>query len=105
MKTIFVKTNDNRAELTKFIHRLEKHADKVLNNPVICERYLDTDNYNTIMGELKDAVAIDDFDIFIIGVDSKEITTLNVLENINRAHTLTCEVDDFNSAKNFIVML
>lgn len=105
MKTIIVKaTTQDREKISRFIRRLEKYTDKQIENAVICTRYLNTDNYNTIMGELKDATSLDDFDLFIIGSVNPSLEVLS-LQTINRAHTLVCEDNDLDSAKNFVIMI
>lgn len=105
MKTIIIKSNSSpRKELSAFIKRLEKYIDRTVENAVICTRFIDADNYYTIHGEVKDAVTIDDFDIFIIGVCHPTMDMTSV-QNLNKAHTLICDIDDFDSAKNFVIML
>jgi len=105
MKTIIVKaTTQDREKISRFIRRLEKYTDKQIENAVICTRYLNTDNYNTIMGELKDATNLDDFDLFIVGSVNPSLEVLS-LQTINRAHTLVCEDTDLDSAKNFVIMI
>lgn len=54
-------------------------------------------------GEVKDAMAINDFDIFIIAcmdanIDTEEIRQVNVTK------TMTCNTNDMESAKNFVCM-
>ena len=105
MKTIIVKSTDgDRPTLTKFIKKLEKYTDRQIQNAVICTRYLDTDNYNTTMGELKDATSLDDYDLFIVGSVNPSLDVLS-LQTINRARTLVCEDNDLDSAKNFVIMI
>lgn len=105
MKTIIVKLNgDEKVDLTNFVNKLEKYIDKQVNEAVICTRYLGADNYNTIYGELKDAVSINDFDFFIIGVLSS-VTDVTGLQALNKAHTLVCDTLDLSSAKNFVIMI
>lgn len=105
MKTIIVKaTTQDREKISRFIRRLEKYADKQIENAVICTRYLNTDNYNTIMGELKDATSLDDYDLFIVGSVNPSLEVLS-LQTINRAHTLVCDDNDLDSAKNFVIMI
>ncbi len=105
MKTIIVKaTTQDREKITAFIKKLEKYADRQIKDAVICTRYLNTDNYNTITGELKDATNLDDYDLFIVGSVNPTLEVLS-LQTINRAHTLVCEDNDLDSAKNFIIMI
>ncbi len=105
MKTIIVKaTTQDKEKLTTFIKKLEKYTDYQIKDAVICTRYLNTDNYNTIIGELKDATSLDDYDLFIVGSINPTIEVLS-LQSINRAHTLVCEDNDLDSAKNFIIMI
>lgn len=105
MKTIIVKsTSTDQDKLHKFIRRIEKYTDKQIENAVICTRYLNTENYNTITGELKDAVNLNDYDLFIIGSVNPTLETLS-LQGINRAHTLVCNDTELDSAKNFIIMI
>lgn len=105
MKTIIVKaTSQSTEKLFTFIKKLEKYTDRQIKNAVICTRYLNTENYNTIVGELKDATNLDDFDLFIIGSVNPTLDVLS-LQTINRAHTLVCEDNDIDSAKNFVIMI
>ena len=105
MKTIIVKaTTQDREKFNTFIKKLEKYADKQFKDAVICTRYLNTDNYYTIMGELKDATSLDDYDLFIVGSVNPSLEVLS-LQTINRAHTLVCEDNDLDSAKNFVIMI
>ena len=105
MKTIIVKSTDgDRPTLTKFIKKLEKYTDRQIQNAVICTRYLDTDNYNTTMGELKDATSLDDYDLFIVGCVNPVLETLS-MQAFNKAHTLVCNTNEYDSAKNFIIMI
>lgn len=105
MKTIIVKaTSHDTEKLFTFIKKLEKYTDRQINDAVICTRYLNTDNYNTIMGEMKDATSLDDYDLFIVGSVNPTLEVLS-LQNINRAHTLVCMDNDLDSAKNFIIMI
>lgn len=104
MKTIIIKNVDDRATLTKFIKKLEKYTDRQIKDAVICTRYLDADNYNTIMGELKDATSLNDYDLFIVGLVNPSMETLS-LQAINKAHTLVCTTGEYDSAKNFIIMI
>jgi len=103
MKTIIVKSQGDVKELKKFIAKLEKYTDKVLPGAVICERYLDTTNYNTITGEMKDATLLNDYDLFIVGVTVPlEVMSL---QNINKARTFVCELNEYDSAKNYVIMI
>ena len=107
MKTIIVNSKGNETKLANFIETLENFAErKITKDIVICERYMNETNYNTICGELKDAVSLDDFDIFIIGVKSKQITSFDTLQAMNKAHTFICEInnEELESAKNFLLM-
>ena len=105
MKTIIVKaTTQDTEKLFTFIKKLEKYADHQIKDAVICTRYLNTDNYNTTMGEMKDATSLDDYDLFIVGSVNPSLEVLS-LQTINRAHTLVCEDNDLDSAKNFVIML
>ena len=105
MKTIIVKaTTQDREKLTTFIKKLEKYADRQIKDAVIYTRYLNTDNYNTVMGEMKDATSLDDYDLFIVGSVNPSLEVLS-LQTINRAHTLVCEDNDLDSAKNFVIMI
>ena len=105
MKTIIVKaTSQDREKLITFIKKLEKYTDRQIKDAVICTRYLNTDNYNTVIGELKDATGLDDYDLFIVGSVNPSLDVLS-LQTINRAHTLVCEDNDLDSAKNFVIMI
>lgn len=105
MKTIIVKTvTGNRSDLTKFIEKLEKHADKMIPDCTICTRYLSADNINTTIGEIKDAVAIDDFHLFIIGVNDSNLDVSGVIQP-NKARTFQCDNNELEKAKNFVVMI
>lgn len=105
MKTIIVRaTSDDQTKLNTFVQKLEKYTDRQIKDAVICTKYLNTDNYNTIFGELKDAVALNDYDLFIVASVNPTLSVMT-LENINRAHTLSCTDDELDSAKNFIIMI
>ncbi len=105
MKTIIIKATTNKLEkINTFVHKLEKYADKQIKNAVICTRYLNTDNYNTITGELKDAVSLNDYDLFIVASVNPSLETLS-LQSINRAHTLVCNDNELDSAKNYVIMI
>lgn len=105
MKTIIVKaTTEDRQKLVNFVNRLERYSDKQFKDAVICTHYLDTDNYYTITGELKDATALNDYDLFIVASIKPTLDVLS-LQNINRAHTLVCTDDELDSAKNFVIMI
>ena len=56
------------------------------------------------MGEMKDATSLDDYDLFIVGSVNPTLEILS-LQSINRAHTLVCEDNDLDSAKNFVIMI
>jgi len=103
MKTIIIKSNGDRKALNNFMQKLENYIPYAIEDAVICSRYLAQENFNTIHGELKDATLLKDFDVFIIGVVPADME-LGTIPNINRANTLVCEVDEYNSAKNYIVM-
>lgn len=104
MKTIIVKSTGDMGELVNFVNKLEKYIDKQIEDAVVCTRYMGPDNYNGICGEIRDAVSINDFDVFIVGVTvpSMEVSSVQAL---NRAHTLVCDVNDISSAKNYIIMI
>jgi len=105
MKTIIVKTtSNNQSKLNDFVEKIERYTDRQIKDAVICTRYLNTDNYNTIIGELKDAVSLNDYDLFIVASVNHAIETLS-LQSINRAHTLVCTDEELDSAKNFIIMI
>ena len=105
MKTIIVRaTSDDQTKLFNFVQKLEKYTDKQIKDAVICTRYLNTDNYNTITGELKDATSLNDYDLFIVGSVNPTLETLS-LQSINRAHTLVCNDNELDSAKNFVIMI
>ena len=105
MKTIIVKaTSQDREKLITFIKKLEKYTDHQIKDAVICTRYLNTDNYNTVIGELKDATSLDDYDLIIVGSVNPSLDVLS-LQTINRARTLVCEDNDLDSAKNFVIMI
>lgn len=105
MKTIIVKATTTQLEkINAFVHKLEKYTDKQIKDAVICTRYLNTDNYNTITGELKDAVSLNDYDLFIVASVNPSLETLS-LQSINRAHTLVCNDNELDSAKNFVIMI
>lgn len=104
MKTIIVKTIDDLQKLNVFVKKIEKYTDKQIKNAVICTRYLDNDNYNTITGELKDATNLDDYDLFLVACVNPVMDT-TALQSINRSHTLVCNVNEYDSAKNFIIMI
>lgn len=107
MKTIIVNSKGNVKGLSEFIETLESFAERnVSKDIVICERFMDETNYNTICGELKDAVNIDDYDVFVIGVRSEHMSGFDTLQSLNRSHTFICEVNDneLESAKNFLLM-
>lgn len=105
MKTIIVTaiTND-RPEMTKFIKKLEKYASCQIESAVICTRYFDTDNYNTIIGEMKDATNLNDYDLFIVGSVNPNLDVTS-LQTVNKAHTLVCTTSEYDSAKNFVIMI
>lgn len=105
MKTIIVKTRGDQHELNTFIQKLAKYADRNIKDAVVCTRLLSADNYNTIVGEVKDAVALDDFDLFIIGVVNESMQDLTSIQTLNKAHTLICNVGEMDSAKNYVIML
>ena len=105
MKTIIIKTTEEKPiKLNKVISKLEKYTDRQIKDAVICSRYLSPDNFNTIYGELKDAVSLNDFDLFIIGV-TQQTMDVTSLQTVNRAHTLTITDDELDSAKNFVIMI
>lgn len=105
MKTVIVKaTSEDQTKLHNFVEKLERYTDRQIKDAVICTRYLNTDNYNTITGELKDATSLNDFDLFIVGSVNPTLETLS-LQGINRAHTLVCTDNELDSAKNFIIMI
>lgn len=105
MKTIIVKSiSENKEELHNFVQKLEKYTDRQIQDAVICTRYLDTDNYNTIMGELKDATSLNDYDLFIVACVNPTLETLS-LQAVNKAHTHVCTTADYDSAKNYIIMI
>ena len=105
MKTIIVRaTSDDQTKLHNFVEKLERYTDRQIKDAVICTRYLNTDNYNTITGELKDATSLNDYDLFIVGSVNPTLETLS-LQSINRAHTLVCTDNELDSAKNFIIMI
>lgn len=104
MKTIIVKSQNTTHELTRFVQKLEKYTDRQIKDAVICTRYLSNENYNTIAGELKDAVNLDDYDLFIVALVNPELDVTS-LQTINRAHTLVCTSDDIDSAKNYVIMI
>ena len=105
MKTIIVKaTTEKQDKINTFVHKLEKYTDRQIKDAVICTRYLNTDNYNTITGELKDAINLNDYDLFIIASVNPSLETLS-LQSINRAHTLVCNDNELDSAKNFVIMI
>lgn len=105
MKTIIIKSTGNRSKLMKTISKLEKYIDHNINDACVRTILMDQDNYNTVVGELKDAVLLNDFDIFLIGVVPTEMSALDSLKSINRAHTFVCEDDEYDSAKNYVIML
>lgn len=104
MKTIIVKATEDSKKLNTFIKKIEKYTDRQITNAVICTRYLNTDNYNTVAGELKDAVNLDDFDLFLVACTNSDLDTTS-LQSINRSHTLVCTDNEIDSAKNFIIMI
>ena len=105
MKTIIVRsTTENQEKLNTFVQKLEKYTDRQIKDAVICTRYLSPDNYNTVIGELKDAVNLNDYDLFIIA-SVKPTLEVMTLQNINRAHTLVCTDNELDSAKNFVIMI
>lgn len=105
MKTIIIKSTGDRSKLLKTVSKLEKYIDHNINNACVRTILMDSDNYNTVVGELKDATSLNDFDVFLIGVVSTEMTALDSIKNINRAHTFMCDDDEYDSAKNFVIML
>ena len=105
MKTIIVKaTSQDREKLITFIKKLEKYTDRQIKDAVICTRYLNTDNYNTVIGELKDATSLDDYDLFIVGSVNPTLDVTS-LQAVNKAHTLVCTTNEYDSAKNFVIMI
>lgn len=105
MKTIIIRTTEEKpVKLNKVIAKLEKYTDRQIKDAVICTRYLSTDNFNTVYGELKDAVSLNDFDLFIIGV-THQTMDITSLQTVNRAHTLTITDDEIDSAKNYVIMI
>jgi hypothetical protein len=107
MKTIIIKNSDetvSKSKLNNVIARLEKYTDRQIKDAVICTRYLSRENYNTVYGELKDATALNDFDLFIVGVMQPDLN-ITTLQTVNRAHTLTITDDDIDSAKNYVIMI
>lgn len=107
MKTIIIKNSDetvSKSKLNNVITRLEKYTDRQIKDAVICTRYLSRENYNTVYGELKDATALNDFDLFIVGVMQPDLD-ITTLQTVNRAHTLTITDDDIDSAKNYVIMI
>lgn len=105
MKTIIVKSNGDRKGLSKFISKLEKYTDYQIKDACVRTAYLGNDNFNTISGEMKDAVALNDFDLFICGVIEDEVKNLDSLKTINRGRTLICELSEYDSAKNYVIMI
>lgn len=105
MKTIIIKTTeaDNTKKLRGVINKLEKYTDRQIKDAVVCTRYMSPENANTIWGELKDATSLNDFDLFIIGVMHPYMDVANY-QTVNRAHTLTITDDEYDSAKNFVIM-
>lgn len=104
MKTIIVNAIDNTVqELSEFMSKLEKYTDSQFENAVIRSVYLGNDNINTVYGELKDAVKLNDFDLFIIGL-TEEIPNIDIFKTINRGHTHICDISNYDAAKNFIIM-
>ena len=102
MKTIIVKSN-NSSELNDFIKNLEHYADRTIKQAVVCTRYLSDDNKNTLIGELKDAQSLDDFDLFIIGTAFDD-DAIAPYKAVNKASTFVCGATEIDCAKNFIVM-
>lgn len=104
MKTIIVKSNGDREGLLKFISKLEKYTDFQIKDACIRTVYLGNDNFNTVAGEMKDAVNLNDYDLFLCGVVDEEVKNLDTLRTINRAHTFMCELSEYDSAKNYVIM-
>ena len=114
MKTIIVKaTSQDREKIITFIKKLEKYTDRQIKDAVICTRYLNTDNYNTVIGELKDATSLDDYDLFIVDVNvcdfKKEgITGSDIIYSIKKrvsnakilAYTMADRIWDIRSLLN-----
>lgn len=105
MKTIIINfENSERSEMFSFVKRLENFCVRSIKNAVICTRLLDTDNFNTICGELKDAETLDDFDIFIIAIMTPLITDGSIHMK-NKAKSCVCNVHELEVAKNFILSI
>jgi hypothetical protein len=52
---------------------------------------------------MKDATALNDYDLFIVGVTVPlEVMSL---QNINKARTFVCELNEYDSAKNYVIMI
>jgi len=106
MKTIIVKTLGDTHQLNDTVRRIEKCADKNIKDAVVCTRFLSKENFNTIYGEVKDAVALDDYDVFIVAVTTTDETfDTTQIQSLNKAHTLTCMANEMDSAKNYVIMI
>jgi len=104
MKTIIIKaTEETNKTLYDVVHKLEKFTDKQIENAVICTRYCDDTNYSIVCAEMKEATKINDFDLFIVGVKFGYYD-LDALKLANKVRTLTIDDDDYDSAKNYVLM-
>lgn len=103
MKTIIIQAEHKDKKLLSFISRLENFIDKTIQGAVVSQKFMSDENYNTILGEYKDATALDDFDVFIIAAVNN--VNIDVFNTKNKPNLLICGVDSLEAAKNFIVTL